>query len=123
MIVRNAQSLLALARSSADFMSELRSLIAVDARVTEADILSIHCGVVELTDRFDVDALTNADTLVVRLRSAPPAALSRRRNATEFAASASSGGGADADPVAASDEDIDCQIVPSAKRAKRSSDK
>jgi hypothetical protein len=67
------QSVVALARSSADFMAELRELIAADAQVADADILSIHCGVVELTDRFDADELVNADVLVVRL-SAPPQA-------------------------------------------------
>ena len=67
------QSLVALARSSADFMAELRSLIAADARVADADILSIHCGVVELTDRYDVDELVRGDTLVVRLRTIPQA--------------------------------------------------
>ena len=51
-------------------MAELRSLIAADAQVADADILSIHCGVVELTDRYDVDELDNADVLVVRLRAA-----------------------------------------------------
>ena len=73
--------MLQLTRSSADFMAELRSLIAADARVPEADILSIHCGVVELTDRYDVEALASGDVLVVRLRTpkppvpaAPPAA-------------------------------------------------
>jgi len=73
--VRRAQSLMVLARSSADFLAELRSLIAADARVAEADIVSVHCGVVELTDRYDVDALVNADTLVVRLRAPAQAPL------------------------------------------------
>ena len=59
-----------LARSSADFMAELHSLIADDARVAVADVVSIHCGVVELTDRYDVDELANGDTLIVRLRAA-----------------------------------------------------
>jgi len=65
------KSVLQLTRSSADFMVELRDLIVADARVAVADILSIHCGVVELTDRFDVDALVSGDVLVVRLRTAP----------------------------------------------------
>ena len=67
------QSRLTLARSSADFMAELRSLIAADARVAEADIVSIHCDVVELTDRYDVDELARGDALVVRLRTIPQA--------------------------------------------------
>ena len=122
-----AQSLLALARSSADFMTELRELIAADARVADADILSVHCGVVELTDRYDVDdELVNADTLVVRLRSrsAPLVALSRRRGAAGSAAAfASSGVGVGADTVAVSDDESDSQVVPAAKRAKRGADK
>jgi len=52
-------------------MTELRNLIVLDARVAVADILSIHCGVVELTDRYDVEALASGDVLVVRLRTAP----------------------------------------------------
>ena len=52
-------------------MTELRNLIVFDARVGVSDILSIHCGVVELTERFDVDALASGDVLVVRLRTAP----------------------------------------------------
>ena len=73
MLPSTTQSLLTLARSSADFLDELCQLIAADAGVSVADIVSIHCGVVELTDRYDVDALVNADTLVVRLRTAPAA--------------------------------------------------
>ena len=61
---------MALIRSSADFLTELRQLIAADAGVSVAVILSIHCGPVEIKDRYDVDALVNADTLVVRLRPA-----------------------------------------------------
>jgi len=105
-------------------MAELRALVAADARVAEADVVSIHCGLVELTDSYGVGELVNADTLVVRLRSAPPAALSRRRGvAGSAAAAASPGGGMDADTVAASDQDSDCEIVPAAKRAKRGADK
>ena len=115
MFVCDAQSLLALVRSSADFMSELRGLIAADARVAVANIVSIHCGVVELTDRYDVDALVNADTLVVRLRSAPPVALSRRLGmAGPAAAAASTSVGLDTDTVAASDDESDSQVAPAA---------
>jgi len=67
------QSVVALARKSADFMAELRSLVAADARVAAADILTIHCGLIELRDRYDVDGLANGDRLVVRLRAHPRA--------------------------------------------------
>jgi len=86
-------------------MTELRSLIVLDARVGVSDILSIHCGVVELTERFDVDALASGDVLVVRLRTAPnppapvapPAAAvqvaGHKRGAEDSAAATSLGSG------------------------------
>ena len=63
------ESLVALARRSADYLTELRGQIAHDAQVAVADIVSVHCGLFELTDRYDVDELVNADILVVRLRT------------------------------------------------------
>ena len=62
-----------LARKSADLMAELRGLVAADARVSVADVVSVHCGLVELTDRYDVDELVNDDMLIVRLRAPPRA--------------------------------------------------
>ena len=60
-----------MARSSADFLTDLHQLVAADARVAVADVVSIHCGLIELTDRYEVDTLImiNGDTLIVRLRS------------------------------------------------------
>ena len=95
------QSVVALARKSADFMAELRSLVAADARVATADIHSIHCGVVELTDRYDVDGLANGDRLVVRLRAHPRAT----QSAGFSSAAPLSGHKRDADGPAVSDAD------------------
>ena len=69
MYVCNAQSLVKLARKSADLMAELRGLVAADARVTMAHVVSVHCGLVKLADRYDVDELVNGDPLIVRLRT------------------------------------------------------
>ena len=113
---------MALARNSADYLTELRVRIADDARVAVADIVSIHCGVVELTDRYDVDELVNADVLVVRLRAPPQAPLAagssaaaplsgHKRGAEDSAAAA---GSAPAEGESASG--------PIAKRSKTSGD-
>ena len=118
-----AQSLLALARSSADFMSELRSLIAADARVAVADILSIHCGFVELTNRYDVDALTNADTLVARLRTIPQAPGAQPSGPSAAAAPAAGQKRVADAPDSGADSKASSSSEAAAKRPKRSNKK
>jgi len=118
-----AQSRPTLARSSADFMAELRSLIAADARVPEADILSIHCGVVELTDRYDVEALASGDVLVVRLRTVPKAPVPAAPPAAAVQMSGHKRGAED--PTAATGSapaEAESGSNPAAKRSKPSDD-
>ena len=109
MFVCGLQSVVVLARSSADFMTELHNVIAAIARVSVADVVSVHCGLVELTDRYDVDELVNGDTLIVRLRSSPSAPQS-----AGSAAASMSGHKRDAEGPAA--KDVDGGVLESASK-------
>jgi hypothetical protein len=113
------QSRLTLDRSSADFMAELRNLIVADARVAEADIVSIHCGVVELTDRYDVDELVRGDALVVRLRTIPQAPGLSQPSAAAVPAAGQKRSADAPDPAA----DNQASSESAAKRPKRSNKK
>jgi len=57
----------ALERGSKDTLEELKMSIALRAQVSIASILTIKCGDVKLTSRFDVSSLQDWDALTVTL--------------------------------------------------------
>lgn len=72
-----------MARSSADFLAELRTGIVKDARVSVDQIVSVRCGPVFLLDQFGVSQLKPNDVLVVQLRPAVAGVGGQKRGADE----------------------------------------
>lgn len=63
------QRLLILARHSADLFAELLSSVAAGVGVASSAVLSMHCGPVQLQDRYDVDQLQHRDKIVLKLKA------------------------------------------------------